>query len=136
MTAISIHPLNPVIGAEIHGVDLSQSLDPEAKKQIGEAWLAHQVIFFRDQDLTLDQHKAFARDFGDLHVHPNLPGHPDHEEVLVIHADEKSRYVAGQGWHTDVSCEATPPKGSATSSPSTVVASMRRFRRSTGFSVG
>jgi taurine dioxygenase len=112
MTALSIAQLNPIIGAEIHGVDLSQPLAADVKKEIDQAWLAHQVVFFREQDLTLDEHKEFARQFGELHVHPNVPGHPDHEEVLIIHADEKSRYVAGQGWHSDVSCEPTPPKGS------------------------
>ena len=112
MSAIEVRPLNPVIGAEIDGVDLSEPLAPDLVKQIHEAWLRHHVIFFRDQDLSLDQHKAFARHFGELHLHPNVPSHPQHDEVLVIHADEKSRRVAGQGWHTDVSCEATPPKGS------------------------
>jgi alpha-ketoglutarate-dependent taurine dioxygenase len=46
MTEISIRPLNPAIGAEIHGVDLRDPLDPDAKKQIHDAWLSHQVIFF------------------------------------------------------------------------------------------
>ncbi len=112
MGEISIRPLTPGIGAEIHGVDLSQPLSPESQKQIHEAWLAHLVIFFRDQELTLDEHKSFGRRFGGLHVHPNLPSHPDHPEILVIHADEGSRRVAGYGWHSDVSCEVDPPKGS------------------------
>lgn len=112
MAGFEIRPLNPVIGAEIHGLDLTRPLDPETQKQLNDAWLAHCVLFFRDQELTLDQHKDFGRGFGELHIHPNLPGHPEHEEVLVIHADAKSKFVAGQGWHSDVSCDRTPPKGS------------------------
>lgn len=112
MSEISIQSLTPTIGAEIHGVDLREPLGPETQKQIHEAWMTHQVIFFRDQDLTLEAHKEFGRAFGELHVHPNLPGPPEHPEILVIHADAKSRYVAGQGWHSDVSCDKEPPKGS------------------------
>ncbi len=112
MGEISIQKLNPVIGAEIRGVDLGRPLSPTTQKQIHEAWLDNQVIFFRDQDLTLEEHKAFGRQFGELHVHPNVPSHPDHPEVLVIHADDRSKRVAGQGWHSDVSCEVEPPKGS------------------------
>ena len=71
------------------------------------------MIFFRDQHLTPDQQKAFGRLFGDLHLHPAapalLPGHP---EILVIHADENSKRVAGEDWHSDVSCDLEPPMGS------------------------
>jgi len=112
MDELSIHPLNPVIGAEIHGVDLREPLAPEVHKQVHEAWLRHQVVFFRDQTLSLPEHIAFGRSFGELHIHPSVPSHPEHPEVLVIHADAKSKFVAGQGWHSDVSCEQEPPKGS------------------------
>ncbi len=108
----TVHPLNPVIGAEIQGVDLRAPLSEDTRKAVHEAWLAHQVVFFRDQELSLDEHKAFGQRFGELHVHPNVPHHPEHPEVLVIHADEGSKFVAGHGWHSDVSFEAAPPMGS------------------------
>jgi taurine dioxygenase len=112
--AIQVQKLTPIIGAEIHGVDLAQQpLDPRTFKEIHEALTENQVIFFRDQHLTVDQHKAFGRLFGDLVVHPAAPGLVDgHPEILVIHADEKSKHVAGENWHTDVSCDPTPPMGS------------------------
>ena len=88
MTQLEIRRLNPVIGAEVHGVDLREPISPELHKQLNDVWLDRGVIFFRDQQLSLDQHKDFGRAFGDLHVHPNLPGHPEHPEVLVIHADQ------------------------------------------------
>ena len=109
---IDIRPLGPAIGAEIHNVDLAQPLTDSQVEAIRQAWLEHQVIFFRDQDLTLTQHIAFGRRFGELHIHPNVPSHPEHPEVLIIHADEKSKRVAGHGWHTDVSCDTAPPAGS------------------------
>ena len=88
--SIQIEKLTPHIGGEIHGVDLSQPLDERTFKEIHDALIEHQVIFFRDQILTPEQHKAFGRLFGELHVHPAAPslleGHP---EILVIHADER-----------------------------------------------
>lgn len=111
-SAIDIRPLGPAIGAEIHNVDLRHPLTDAEVAAIRAAWLEHQVIFFRDQELSIAQHIAFGERFGELHVHPNVPGHPDHPEVLVIHADETSQRVAGHGWHTDVSCAPEPPSGS------------------------
>ena len=74
--------------------------------------MAHQVLFFRDQKLTLDQHKAFGRLFGELHIHPNTPGPEGHPEILPIHADANSKRIAGERWHSDVSCDPEPPMGS------------------------
>jgi taurine dioxygenase len=63
--------------------------------------------------MSIEQHKEFGRRFGPLHTHPNAPiAFPDHPEILVIKADEKSRHVAGEEWHTDVSCDLEPPMGS------------------------
>ena len=111
--SIQVDKLTPHAGAEIRGVDLAQSLDERTFKEIHDALIDNGVIFFRDQHLTPDQQKSFGRLFGELHVHPAAPslleGHP---EILVIHADEKSRRVAGEVWHSDVSCDPEPPMGS------------------------
>jgi taurine dioxygenase len=113
MASIQVHQLTPHIGAEIHGVDLAEPMDEARFLALHEALLEHQVIFFRDQDLTPDQQKAFGRRFGELHIHPAAPGLLEgHPEILVIHADETSRHVAGEEWHSDVSCEPEPPMGS------------------------
>ncbi|MEE2776653.1 MAG: TauD/TfdA family dioxygenase [Acidobacteriota bacterium] len=105
-------PLSPVIGAEIEGVDMSEPLDESTFTAIHAALLRHQVIFFRNQSVTLDQHKAFGKCFGELHVHPAAPSPEGHPEILKIHADERSKRIAGHGWHSDVSCDAAPPLGS------------------------
>ncbi|HJW39707.1 MAG TPA: TauD/TfdA family dioxygenase [Rhizomicrobium sp.] len=119
--AITIEPLTPVIGVEIGGVDLSKPLSPEQEAEIRAAQAAYHVLVFRDQVLSNDDHKRFARLFGRLHVHPyhakNMaPEHaksPDADpEILVVKANQKSKFVAGEEWHTDVSCDAEPPMGS------------------------
>ena len=110
---IAVTPLSPVIGAVISGVDLSQPLGNQMFQEIHDALVAHQVIFFRDQEMTLEQHKAFGRLFGKLHVHPAAPATDGDEEVVTIHADENSTSVSGgQQWHTDVSADEEPPMGS------------------------
>jgi len=109
---IQVKKVTPRLGAEIHGVDLSKELDEETFAEIHRAWLDNQVVFFRDQELTLEQHKALGRRFGELHIHPSTKAPEGHPEVLPIHADKNSRYAAGEAWHTDVSCDAEPPMAS------------------------
>jgi taurine dioxygenase len=111
--SIQVDKLTPHAGAEIRGVDLAQPLDERTFKEIHAALIDNGVIFFRDQHLTPDQQKAFGRLFGELHMHPAAPRElPEHPEILVIHADEKSKHVAGENWHSDVSCDPEPPMGS------------------------
>ena len=109
---IEVRPLTPTIGAEIHGVDLAQALDEATFAEIHAAFLKYQVIFFRNQDISIEQHKAFGSLFGELHIHPAAPGPEGHPEILEIHADGNSKYAAGNAWHSDVSCDAEPPLGS------------------------
>ena len=57
--------LGPV-GAEVSGVDLSQPLEPEVVKELHQAWLAHHVLFFHDQDMSPTAQAQFAANFGEL----------------------------------------------------------------------
>ena len=109
---ITVEPVTPRIGAMISGVKLSGDLGNQQFQEIHDALMRHEVIFFRDQHMTLEQHKAFGALFGQLDVHPGSPGPEGHPEILVIHADENSNHVAGDSWHSDVSCIAEPPMGS------------------------
>ena len=119
---ITVEPLTPVIGAEISGIDLSAPLDAEQFAEIHAAFIRHHVLVFRDQILTPEAHKRFARMFGPLHVHPYHAKNmvPDHArsageadpEILEVKADRNSKNVAGEEWHTDVTCDAEPPLGS------------------------
>ena len=88
---IRVEPLSPVIGAEIHGIDLSKPLTNREHAEVHDALLKHCVIFFRDQEIDLEQQKAFGRRFGKLHIHPTAPSPEGHPEILVIKADENAR---------------------------------------------
>lgn len=115
-TTLAVRAVTPRIGAMVSGVDLAADLASDTGSdllaQIHSAWLEHQVLFFRDQDLTLDQQKDFGRHFGELYTHPTVPGPEGHPEVLPIFANDKTKKAAGTGWHTDVSAAAEPPSAS------------------------
>lgn len=99
-------------GAEISGIDLSQPLEKATIADLEAALAEHCVIFFRDQEMTPQQQKELGRCFGELHLHPAWPrlveGHP---EVMEIYADANTKRIAGEDWHSDVSCDAEPPLG-------------------------
>lgn len=107
-------PVTPVIGAEIDGLDLRQPLSEPQRKELHHALLHYHVLFFRDQTLDFEQHKRLGSYFGELHAHPNAPAGPTegHPEILRIHADDNTKRIAGDMWHSDVSCEGEPPMGS------------------------
>jgi taurine dioxygenase len=110
--AITVTAMTPRIGAEITGLDLTKPLSNHQATELEAALVEHQVLFFRDQPLDLDSHQALGRHFGALHVHPNVPGPSGYPAVLPIHTDATSRRIAGEAWHSDVSCDEQPPLGS------------------------
>ena len=108
----AVQTLTPHIGAEVQDVDLSQPLSNEQAQDIHDAWLDWKLLVFRDQKLSREHHKAFARRFGDLHVHPMQHHYRGDPEILKVKTTADSAYAAGDGWHTDVTCDEVPPLGS------------------------
>jgi taurine dioxygenase len=110
---LDVRPLAPTLGAEIRGLDLSREIGDEQFAEIRRAAAEYLVLAFRGQKLTGEQHKAFARRFGTLHRHVlaksrTVAGGTDDPEILAWRTDETSRFTAGDAWHQDVSCDATP----------------------------
>jgi taurine dioxygenase len=127
---IEARTLTPHIGAEIGGIDLTQPLSDQQAEDLHAALIENLVIFFRDQNRTVDQHASLGRRFGELTVHPvscdSAPGHP---EVMVVRADESFRWVAGEHWHSDVSLQRRPTDGQHPSPPSGPRGRRRHFVR-------
>ena len=117
---IHLRPLSNALGAEVTGVDVGQPVDGETFEEIYAAWLQHNILLFRGQNITIPQQIAFATQFGTL----ELPGaainvHPEHPEILVfsnLRVDGKNLgklpEEAGEGWHSDHFSLAKPSKGS------------------------
>ena len=110
-TRFGVQPMSPSIGAEIHGIDLSQDLDDGLIADLRRALLTHKVIFFRDQIITRAQHIAFARCFGPLEIHPATPADQEDPEVLRIAHGPDSR-GRENNWHSDVTWREAPSLGS------------------------
>ena len=108
---IKVRPLSSAVGAEISGVDLADC-DDATFNEIHRAFLDHHVLFFRDQELSLESHKAFGRRFGSLNVHPQyvpLDGHP---EILPIVKEADAEHNIGGVWHSDITFLERPALGS------------------------
>ena len=69
----SIKRLSTTIGAELLDIDLKKDLSQEEKDHIYNALLTYKVIFFRDQDISTEQHMRFGQYFGELEIHPFTP---------------------------------------------------------------
>jgi taurine dioxygenase len=105
-----VKPLNPIIGAEIEGLDLSKPLSPQLREELNEALLEWKVIFFRNQDITSEQQIAFARNFGDLEVHPFYNAPKDRAKEVVQFNRNKIEKGYENIWHSDVSFREKPAK--------------------------
>ena len=106
-----VNRLSPNIGAELLNIDLKQNLDNQIKQKIYEALLVYKVIFFRNQNLTTEEHLNFAKNFGELEIHPFAPHKKGFPEVLNITHNEKNKGKENT-WHSDVTWRQKPSLGS------------------------
>jgi taurine dioxygenase len=97
------------IGAEIRGVDLRRPMDEPTFRRIHDAFVRHEVLVFRDQDITLDQQIAFAQRFGSLSIHPFSPNLDDRREVIVLDYSADNPPALTDQWHADETFRACPP---------------------------
>ena len=109
-STLIIEPLTPFIGAEITGVDLKVVTKAQVA-DIRAALLKHQVVFFRDQILDQHEHINFARQFGELEIHPATPKGQNNPEVLHIAHGPESKGRENM-WHSDVTWREKPSLGS------------------------
>ncbi len=108
---ITVSRMAGALGAEIAGVDLSQDLSDAVMDEIRVALLDHLVVFFRDQDLAPRRQLAFARRWGDIHLHPFMAGMDDCPEVLEIRKTPADKRNFGGSWHTDQMFSPRPAMG-------------------------
>jgi taurine dioxygenase len=106
-----VHPISGALGAELTGVELGRELDDDLVAAIRAALLAHCVIFFRDQELNVEQHKRLARKFGDIFIHPDYYGTGPDPEIVELFRNPGDTRTVGDGWHTDTTMMPEPPMG-------------------------
>jgi alpha-ketoglutarate-dependent taurine dioxygenase len=106
------------LGAAILGVDLSRDIDDTDFSEIVNLFHEHEVVYFREQNLTPEQHVAISRRFGTLEAHVRAdccrPGFP--ELFVVSNILENGKPIgsqdAGLFWHSDLCYLKEPSRGS------------------------
>lgn len=108
-STIAIRSVDPVMGAEVIGADLSQPLRDADFQRYREALHKYKVLVFRDQHLTKEQFIVFSERWGPLgeHIMPGAAS-KDHQEISVLsNADENGKPngrhpdPTAKRWHTD-----------------------------------
>jgi taurine dioxygenase len=117
--SFEIRNLDAPLGAEILGLDLSDTVHEAELGHIRQALAERGVLVFRDQSrLAPEEHVAFSRTFGPLQIHiQHHFHHPNHPEILVVsNVVENGKPIgladAGRYWHSDLSYMAEPSLGS------------------------
>jgi alpha-ketoglutarate-dependent taurine dioxygenase len=107
---IGVRPLAAAMGAEIVGVDLARITDDQFA-EVRAALFRHKMVFFRGQRLTHGDHEAFSLRFGPFAEDAYTSGVEGHRNVhpLIKEADDRSKMVFGEGWHTDSPFMPRPP---------------------------
>ena len=107
---MEIIPQSSVIGAEVRGLDLSARLDDDSFAQLNQAFLDHQILFFRDQHLSAQQYNDFAARFGVLKNYlfaEGMDGFPCITEIIKTETETEG---FGSFWHSDSAYIDRPPK--------------------------
>lgn len=104
--APTVERITGTLGAQVHNLDLASESDGSVYEWISAQLVEHKVLFFRDQNLTSDQHIAFGEHFGKvLDVHPWSPSKAGYRKVMVLRG-------AAPRWHSDESWRDETPLGS------------------------
>lgn len=109
---MKIRRIAGALGAELQDIDLARDLSPEQVKGIRDAFLEHQVIFFRNQALTPAQFMRFAQTMGEPVEYPFVKGLDDYPCVIEVKKLEHERINFGGIWHSDTTYLQKPPMGS------------------------
>src|SRR5262249_18325625 len=112
--SIELRPVAGSLGAEVAGVDLARPLSNSVAAEIRRAFVEHLVLFFRDQDLTPEQHLTVSRLFGSLSRVPYVKHMAEYPDIIAVlkEADERKISTFGNAWHSDFSFLPEPPLGS------------------------
>jgi len=112
MSKILINPTSGSMGVEIHNVDLSKELSDSLFSEIRETFIEHGLIFFRDQELTPDDHLRFAKRWGEININRFFAKVEGYDQIAEVRKDPDQKINIGGAWHTDHSYDQIPAMGS------------------------
>jgi taurine dioxygenase len=109
---IRVAPISSKVGAEIAGVDLRAPVADDVFAEIRHAFGEHGVVFFRDQQLSPEQHLAFAERFAPIDINRFFAAAPGYPMIAEVRKEPEQQRNIGGGWHTDHSYDEVPALGS------------------------
>ena len=112
MSNILINPTSGSMGVEIHNVDLSNELSDSLFSEIRETFIEHGLIFFREQELTPDDHLRFAKRWGEININRFFAKVEGYDQIAEVKKDPDQKINIGGAWHTDHSYDQIPAMGS------------------------
>jgi taurine dioxygenase len=112
---MDIKRLTDHAGAEAVGIDLTRPVSAETRAALNQAFITHSVLVVRNQSLNPDQMLAAVELFGSIfHQHNTRFALPACPQIHYISNQDSfpdgTRYIPGEGWHTDHSNDSRPPK--------------------------
>ncbi len=108
--ALELLHLSPVIGTEVHGIDLT-NVDEATIDWLKDLLVERKVLFFRDQPISMQEHIDFAARFGKLEIHPFTANDAEYPEIIHLQND-RERKPGINIWHSDVTWREIPSLGS------------------------
>jgi taurine dioxygenase len=102
---------NGAVGAFVRGVDLTQ-FDDTTLEELQTAFAEHSVLFFRDQNLSPEQHIALAERWGEININRFFGQVPEYPQIAQVLKEPDQKMNIGGGWHTDHSYDQIPALGS------------------------
>ena len=109
---IQVTPQSPTLGAVIGGVDIAAGVSDAQFSDIHQAFVDYGVIFFRDQNLTPNQHIAFAKRWGSINVNRFFKAVDGYPDIAELRKEAHQTANVGSRWHTDHSYDQIPAMGS------------------------
>jgi alpha-ketoglutarate-dependent taurine dioxygenase len=97
VTRFEVRKINPRLGAEIAGVDLTASVDRDTAEALREAFWTHKVLVFRGQHLSPSQHVEAVRIFDEPFDHPTAVHR--HDEDRRVYVYDLPKAGAAAHWH-------------------------------------
>ena len=131
----ALTPLSSHTGAEVRGVDLAKPVDEDTRAALNRAFIDHSVLVFRDQSLSPPQLLDAVQHFGTVFPQHNARYKiPDCPMVHYISNQDTyadgTRYIPGEGYHTDHSNDAIPRQYKAnTRRPTFLLGGLRLLER-------
>ena len=115
---MEITPLSEHTGAEVRGIDLARPVTHEARDALNDAFVERSVLVVREQSLAPQQVLAAVELFGRIFQQHNTRfAIPECPQIHYLSNQDRfpdgSRYIPGEGWHTDHSNHIRPPKATA-----------------------